>query len=92
MAKNVRGIFLKMVSDIVTCTLNESLDYLTKMLQSLNYKVTAGLLNVLNSFYLKQKGPQTLKDLHWGLREITRVDFIAPLFSNGTVLDYRNLD
>ncbi|CDW75700.1 UNKNOWN [Stylonychia lemnae] len=92
LGKTVRSVFIRMISDIVTGTLQESLDYLQRYNQLTHYKIIAGILNVLNSFYLKNKSPKSLLDLHWGFREISSIDLISPVFSNGTVIHYTLID
>ena len=51
----------------------------------------AGLLCTLDSYYLKTKPAPAISNLLWALREATGFDLVAPVFSNGTILNFKEV-
>ena len=53
-------------------------------------KLLSGLALALDNFYEKNQSEKAIVGIVEAIKEITTIDFMAPVFQNGTVVNFKN--
>ena len=72
-----------------TITITSGADFLSKYVSTMHVKLLTGLIHSIESFYIKNKSPRAILKLLQSFKDLTHIDLMAPVYTNGTVIHFK---